>query len=57
MNGLLILVPAALFLGLVGLCAFLWSVRSRQYDDLEGARLRMLDDDRPNDDRPADDEP
>ncbi|MDQ0316171.1 cbb3-type cytochrome oxidase assembly protein CcoS [Amorphus orientalis] len=45
MNILLILVPAALFLGLIGLAAFLWSLRSGQYDDLEGAKWRILTDD------------
>lgn len=48
MNALLFLIPAALGLGLAGLAAFLWSVRSGQYDDVEGARERILvDDDRP----------
>ena len=46
MNVLVLLVPAALALGLGGLAAFLWSVRSRQYEDMEGARLRVLEDDR-----------
>ena len=45
MNVLVILVPAALTLGLLGLAAFLWSLRSGQYDDLEGASLRVLSDD------------
>jgi cbb3-type cytochrome oxidase maturation protein len=42
---LLYLVPAALSLGAIGLCAFLWSLRSGQYDDLDGAALRVLQDD------------
>jgi cbb3-type cytochrome oxidase maturation protein len=42
---LLYLVPAALSLGAVGLCAFLWSLRSGQYEDLDGAALRVLQDD------------
>ncbi|MFO1123655.1 MAG: cbb3-type cytochrome oxidase assembly protein CcoS [Hyphomicrobiales bacterium] len=45
MNGLLILIPVALFLGGLGLAAFIWSLRSGQYDDLEGAAWRILDDD------------
>jgi cbb3-type cytochrome oxidase maturation protein len=45
MEGLLILIPAAIFLGLIGLCAFLWSLRSGQYDDLDGAAERILFDD------------
>jgi cbb3-type cytochrome oxidase maturation protein len=51
MSGLLILIPAALLLGLVGLAAFLWSLRSGQYDDLDGAAERILYDDA--DDAPA----
>ena len=43
MTVLLYLVPAALALGGVGLCAFLWSLRSGQYDDLDGAALRVLE--------------
>ena len=45
MNVLVYLVPAALALGLTGLAAFLWSLRSGQYDDMEGASLRVLSDD------------
>jgi cbb3-type cytochrome oxidase maturation protein len=45
MNVLVYLVPMALALGLTGLAAFLWSIRARQYDDLEGAALRVLSDD------------
>jgi cbb3-type cytochrome oxidase maturation protein len=44
MNGLAFLIPAALLLGLAGLAAFLWSLRSGQFDDLEGAAVRILDD-------------
>ena len=47
MIGLAILIPVALVLGLVGLAAFFWAVRSRQFDDLEGAALRILNDDGP----------
>ncbi len=45
MNVLVYLVPMALGLGLTGVAAFLWSLRSGQYDDIEGAALRILDDD------------
>lgn len=45
MNGLLILVPVALFLGGLGLAAFIWSLKSGQYEDLEGAAERILFDD------------
>ena len=44
------LIPVALVLGAAGLGAFLWSLRSGQYDDLDGAAERILFDD----DRPAD---
>jgi len=39
------LIPVALGLGALGLAAFLWSVNSDQYDDLDGAAHRILDDD------------
>ena len=45
MGGLIFLLLLALLLGLGGLAAFLWTVRSGQYDDLDGAALRILDDD------------
>ncbi len=48
MTGLLYLIPAALFLGLLGLAAFLWALRSGQFDDPDGAAERILfDDDEP----------
>ena len=43
MNGLLFLIPIALFLGAIGLAAFLWTLKSGQYDDLVGAAWRILD--------------
>ncbi len=45
MSNLLLLIPVALFLGLLGLGAFLWSLRSGQFDDMEGAANRILFDD------------
>ena len=45
MNVLVYLVPLALLLGLTGLAAFLWSLRGGQYDDLDGAALRIQPDD------------
>jgi cbb3-type cytochrome oxidase maturation protein len=45
MTILLILVPLALALGLLGLTAFLWSLQNGQYDDLDGAAVRVLSDD------------
>ena len=44
MSVLLFLVPIALLLGLGALFAFLWSLRTGQYEDMEGAALRVLDD-------------
>jgi cbb3-type cytochrome oxidase maturation protein len=50
MNNLLVLIPVALFLGSVALIAFLWSLKSGQYDDLNGASERILhqDDSKPD---------
>jgi cbb3-type cytochrome oxidase maturation protein len=45
MTILIILVPLALGLGGIGLAAFLWSLKSGQYEDLEGAAVRVLSDD------------
>jgi cbb3-type cytochrome oxidase maturation protein len=45
MSVLVYLIPIALLLGLTGLCAFLWALRSGQFDDLDGAAERILFDD------------
>jgi cbb3-type cytochrome oxidase maturation protein len=45
MNILVVLIPASLCLGAIGLAAFLWSLRASQYDDLEGDAWRILSDD------------
>jgi cbb3-type cytochrome oxidase maturation protein len=45
MEVLVVLVPLALGLGLVGLLGFLWSLKSGQYDDLEGAAWRAIEED------------
>jgi cbb3-type cytochrome oxidase maturation protein len=45
MTILLYLVPAALGLGLLALGAFMWSLKSGQYEDLDGAAHRILNDD------------
>ncbi len=48
MTILMFLIPVALLLGGLGLFAFLWALRSGQYDDLDGAASRILfDDDNP----------
>jgi cbb3-type cytochrome oxidase maturation protein len=41
-NGLLFLIPIALGLGLLGIAAFFWSLRHGQFDDLDGAALRIF---------------
>jgi cbb3-type cytochrome oxidase maturation protein len=49
-NALFFLVPIALAMGIVALWAFLWSMRSGQYEDLDGAAERVLldvEDDKP----------
>jgi cbb3-type cytochrome oxidase maturation protein len=57
MTALVWLIPAALFLGLLGLIAFLWALRSGQFEDLEGASWRAIQDsekpDRSPDDNPT----
>lgn len=53
MDILLVLIPVALFLGLLGLAAFLWALRSGQFEDLDGAANRILFDDADENPRPA----
>ncbi len=45
MDALMLLIPLALGLGGLGLLGFLWALRTRQYDDLDGAASRILFDD------------
>lgn len=52
MNHLVILIPAALGLGLLGLLAFLWSLKTGQYSDMEGAAWRAIQDEPPVADKP-----
>ena len=42
MSGLTYLIPIALGMGLVGLSAFFWAMRTGQYEDMEGAANRIL---------------
>jgi len=52
-TALLYLIPIALVLGLLGLGAFLWALKSGQFDDLDGAANRIhFDDDPPDGDGP-----
>lgn len=48
MNMILVLIPVALLLGGIGLAAFLWALKSGQFEDLDGAAERILIED--NDD-------
>ncbi len=51
MSSLLMLIPVALLHGAIGLLAFLWALKSGQFEDLDGAAHRILFDD--DDMRPA----
>ena len=53
MEVMVILVPLALCLGIAGLAAFLWSLKSGQYEDLEGAAWRAICDDEPAEETPS----
>jgi len=48
MTGLALLMPLALFLGLCGLAAFFWAMKAGQFDDMDGAAMRILIDDEPD---------
>ena len=54
MSVLIYLIPLALLLGLIGLLAFIWSLKSGQYEDLEGASQRILLDDEKDTEKPQD---
>ncbi len=45
MTALAWLIPCALLLGALALAAFLWSLTSGQFEDLEGASWRAISDD------------
>lgn len=45
MSVLIYLIPLALLLGFIGLIGFIWSLKSGQYEDLDGAAQRILIDD------------
>jgi cbb3-type cytochrome oxidase maturation protein len=49
MTALAWLIPAALALGALGLVGFLWALNSGQFDDLDGASWRALEDRQPDD--------
>ncbi len=54
MESLTYVVRMELAVGLIGLGAFLWSLKSGQYDDLDGAAWRAIhdDDETPEEARP-----
>ena len=45
MDVLIVLMPLALGMGLLGLLSFFWSLRNRQFEDLDGAAWRGISDD------------
>ncbi len=47
MTGLVLLIPIALGMGLFGLAAFMWAMRAGQFDDMDGAALRILIEEEP----------
>ena len=49
MTALAWLIPAAIGLGLVGLAAFMWALKNEQFDDLDGAAWRAIEDEEPDD--------
>jgi cbb3-type cytochrome oxidase maturation protein len=45
MSALALTIPIAIVMGLAALVAFLWALKSGQYEDMEGASQRILDED------------
>ena len=45
MDGMIFLIPLALFMGFAGLLAFFWNLKNKQYEDPKGAAMRILNDD------------
>ena len=52
MNIFMMLAPMSVFLGLIGVGAFWWTLKNNQYDDPAGDAARILLDD-PEDSPPA----
>jgi cbb3-type cytochrome oxidase maturation protein len=50
MDVIVYLIPIAIFIGLIGLAAFYWAMKSGQFEDLDGAAYRILLDDEPEPD-------
>jgi cbb3-type cytochrome oxidase maturation protein len=55
MEILIYLVPFTILWSIIGLIALFWSIRSKQYDDLEGSANRILFDNH-NDKKPKKDQ-
>ena len=51
MTALAWLIPAALVLGALGLGAFLWALRTGQFEDMDGAAYRALEDEPPDEEK------
>lgn len=49
MNGLVFLIPVALGMGVIGLCAFVWAMAHNQFEDPDGASMRILIDEEESD--------
>ncbi|MBC7196514.1 MAG: cbb3-type cytochrome oxidase assembly protein CcoS [Deferribacterales bacterium] len=45
MGSLIFLIPISLLLGVIAFLLFIWATKSKQFDDVEGPKYRMLDDD------------
>lgn len=47
MNSLVVLIPLSLGMGLIGLCAFFWAMRTNQFDDPDGNAWRVITQENP----------
>jgi cbb3-type cytochrome oxidase maturation protein len=45
MSAMAVLIPVGIAMGAVGLAVFFWSLRTGQYEDMDGAAERILGDD------------
>ena len=43
MNILFYLIPLSILFGFIGVCAFIWAVKTGQYDDLKSESLKILE--------------
>lgn len=50
MEMLFIMIPAAILLGIVALACLVWSIRTGQFEDMEGPKYRIFFDDGDNKD-------